>query len=65
MRTVCVLRGKNGRVLPKGVLGVLGNFVGVSQVEGESVDVFDFVPDDYPGAWTVTEFDVKLVGREP
>lgn len=63
VRTVCELRSA-ARRLPKGAVGVVGRFLRSELHEEEFVEVFDFVPADYPGIWSVTEYTVKLLHRD-
>lgn len=50
--------------LPKGTTGMIGRLLRTQEDDGEELEIWDFLPDGYPGVWAVTEYHVRLVARE-
>lgn len=65
VKTVCEITSRApGRFLPRGALGSLGPFLCSEEIDDEVLDLWDFVPADYPGEWSVNEYQVCLIKRE-
>lgn len=66
VRTVTEIQSVCGRGLsaPRGTAGLIGPFLRTEIFDGETLEVFDFVPAEFPGRWEVTEYHVKLLKRE-
>ena len=63
--TVCVLiSDARAHSLPRGVVGHLGRVLCTKVEDEEEIPVFDFVPENYPGSWAVTEYEVRLLDRD-
>lgn len=51
-------------LLPRGATGLIGELLATREDDGETLEIWDFVADDFPGRWAVTEYHVRLMQRD-